>query len=509
MYRHLPLLLCAGFVLGCTQQNAYEPPPPPTVTVANPLRHDVTTYLEETGATVAAQRIEIRARVSGYLEEVYFAETPEGGLARNSTAKSSASSDDESNLAGEEPGSSEAVRIEAVDEQGAREIREGGDVRKGEVLYQIEQQQYKARLAAAEAAMELAKVELDRAEIELAREKELLKKQSTAQAKVDNAQAARDGAEAAVHAAEAERDSAQQDLDYTTIVAPIDGRIERSRVKVGNLVGETEATHLTTIVQYNPIHVYFNVSERALLQFIEDKEAELKKEQAGEEPDITHNKAYLRRTIDDGFPFLGHLDYADLGVDQSTGTFTIRASFPNPDRRIVPGLFVRIRVPLGTQTGALLIPESAVGADQVGRFVIIVDENNKAARRNVELGAKFGEMIVVREGLNGDETVVVSGLQRARPGSPVTPQTIDLEVPAELLEKASESGVLESETGADSDTRKQTSEDSTGGESKGDSAPDSAANAAPDDTSDEEAGSPAETSSDASVSTDTDADAGN
>ena len=154
-------------------------------------------------------------------------------------------------------------------------------------------------------------------------------------------------------------------------------------MKRGNLVGDGIATHLTTVVKYDPIYVYFNISERELLEASKGRP-----EGKGKRSDITHVKAFMRRVTDTGFPFAGHLDYADLGVDQSTGTYMIRAVFPNPDYKIVPGLFVRIRIPMTPEpVAAILIPEVAVLSDQAGQHVMLVGDDALVERRNIKMGA--------------------------------------------------------------------------------------------------------------------------
>ena len=393
MQRILLVFPGIAILVGCSQPNEYQAPPPPSVTVAQPLVRTVTNYLEETGTTVAVERIEIPARVRGYLQEVYF--------------------------------------------------KDGQDVTKGDDLYLIQPGEYKAKVAAEKATVEQVNVALTRAEIELNRQQNMLKENATSQSSVDTAQAERDGAAAQLEAAKAALELAELDLEYTSITAPIDGRVERTLVRAGNLVGDGEATHLTTVMKYDPIHVYFNISERALLLSARSYEDESRKR-----IDITTIKAYLQRTLDEGFPFEGHLDYADLGVDQSTGTYTVRAIFPNPRLELFPGLFVRVRLPLGTTENAVLVPERALGADQAGRYVMIVGDENIAERRNVQLGAKFGDMIVVTEGLDGKQTIVVDGLQRARPGATVTPEEIQLEEPELTLESAKKEDIP-SEAGAE------------------------------------------------------------
>ena len=349
------------------------------MTVSRPLIQQVTNYLEETGTTEPLERVEVHARVRGYLQEIFF--------------------------------------------------EDGQDVQVGQQLYLIQPREYDAKVDSARATVDAANVSLSRAEIELTRQENLLRDNATPQSNVDSARAARDGAKAELAAAYASLDQAELDLEYTKVTTPISGRVERTLVKRGNLVGDNQATHLTTVISYDPIHVYFSINERALLQ----ARAASPREKSGN-VDLTKIKAYLRRATDSDYLFEGHLDYADLGVDESTGTFTIRAVFENPEKRIFPGLFVRIRIPLGVTENAVLIPERSVAADQAGRYVVIVGDDNRVERRNVVVGAKFGEMVVIMEGLTGEETVVIDGIQRARPGAEVTPKQAELASPAETLE---------------------------------------------------------------------------
>ena len=381
------LWLALACLAGCGQPNQYQPPPPPSVTVAKPVRQTVTNYLEETGTTESVQMVSIRARVNGYLEEQNF--------------------------------------------------EAGADVQAGDVLYVIQKREYEAKLAAAQAESDAMQVALELAEIEYKRQKNLVADNATAQTKVDQAMAARDGAKAALAAAQAALDQAELDLEYTEVKTPISGRVGKTLVKLGNLVGEGEATHLTTVIAYDPIFVNFNISERAFLTASHREDGD-----SSARPDITTTKAYMRRATDKGFPFSGHLEYADLSVDQSTGTFMVRAIFPNPNKQIIPGLFVRVRVPLGVTENAVLIPERAVGADQAGRFVMIVGDDDVVERRNVEMGAKYEDMVVIMDGLNGNERVVIDGLQRSRPGAKVSPKETTLTAVKDKLENVEQGSPL-------------------------------------------------------------------
>jgi RND family efflux transporter MFP subunit len=262
LLRNTPLLwLALAWIGGCAQPNEYQPPPPPSVTVAKPVRQTVTNYLEETGSTEPVEMVNIRARVSGYLEKINF--------------------------------------------------EAGKDVQAGDVLYVIQQAEYKAKVDSAEAEAKSMEVSLKLAEIEFKRQENLVADNATAQTKVDQAEATRDGAKAALDAANAALEQAQLDFQYTEVKTPISGRVGKTLVKLGNLVGDSEATHLTTVISYDPIYVNFNISERALLRASHrsDRDPE-------ERPDIATIKAYMRRAIDKGFPFAGNLEYADLGVDQ-------------------------------------------------------------------------------------------------------------------------------------------------------------------------------------------------
>ena len=367
---------------GCTQPNQFKPPPPPEITVALPVQQTVTNYLEETGTTEAVEMVQIRARVKGFLEEVNF-----------------------------EPGTI---------------------VEEGELLYLIEPQQYAAEVDAAEAELAARNVERKRADIEFERQKNLFADNATSERNVVLAEAEFNAAVAAVDAAEANLAQAKLDLEYTEVRAPFKGRVGKTLVKQGNLVGEGEATHLTTVMKYDPIYANLNISERTFLG-VSDESTRQEREEMREK-DKVDLPLYLARANDTGFPYEGEFDYAALEVDQSTGTFMIRGIFPNPDLAIVPGLFVRIRIPIGTQEDALLVPERALGGDQTGRYLLVVNSENKVERRDVTAGAKHGELVVIEEGLKPDERVVVDGVQRARPGAVVRPQETVLAMATEAVQ---------------------------------------------------------------------------
>lgn len=406
---------------GCAPKNQFDPPPPPTVTVASPLQQSVVVYLEENGRLEAVERAEVRARVEGVLKEIQF-----------------------------EPGDA---------------------VEKDQVLYLIEPDEYrvalnaakaelasaKANVAAAAAALTLsdsriaaAQVELNRADADFKRIDGLFKQDAVAESTWETSKATFDTASVAFQAAkdaktkaEADRqqavaaeskahaavERAELDVSYTQVIAPIAGRITKTDVKLGNLVNP--GSLLATIVDLENVFANFAVSERDLL------ELERRRGDRERETDLTQIDAYLRRETDEGFPFAGKLNYADReGIDQSTGTIRVRGLFPNPQRKLLPGFFVRIRVPIARLEDALLIPESTVQRDQGGSYVLGVDEANTVRRKPVTVGPKYGSMVVIDSGVEVDDTLVIEGLQRARPGSKVTPDRQPLVEPAELKQDA-------------------------------------------------------------------------
>jgi RND family efflux transporter MFP subunit len=362
---------CLLITIGCGQPNQYQPPPPPSVKVAQPIQRTVKLYLIENGQTEAVDKADVRARVQGFLEEIRF---------------------------------EEGQRVEA-----------------GQVLYIIEQREYKAARDSAKADLETAEVAVARTLSEFERQDSLLKENATSKSKWEQAKAERDGAIAQRDKAKAALDRAELNLEYTEVKANIAGNISETFVKQGNLVDD--GTLLATITQFDPIWAKFNISER----YVNELERQSPAERRTEEIDVRHMAAELQRDGDAGFPFKGNLTYVDMqGIDPGTGTLMIKAEFPNPKKSILPGNSVRVRVVVGIQENALLIPERAIGADQVGRYGYIVSADNKAQRRNLVLGPKYGSLIVVNEGLQPDDTVVIDGLQRIRDGSPVTPSTMDL-----------------------------------------------------------------------------------
>jgi len=363
----LPLLAMAILAGGCEEKNTFVPPPPPKVTVAKPERQSVTDYLELTGNSQAINTVKLVARVEGYLEGLHF--------------------------------------------------QDGADVRKGDLLFTIQPQQYQAQLAQAKAQVQAQQAALFNAETEYERYSRLYQQKAAAATDVDNWRFQRDSARAAVANAMAQVDIANLNIGYTQVTAPFTGRMGRRLVDVGNVVGAGgQETPLAEINQIDPIYVYFTINELDLLRIRERQQA------GGGDYRVKPVPIQAGLATEQGYPHEGRIDFAGISLDPSTGTLLVRAVFSNPDRVLLPGLFVRLRLPFGQDRGAILVPEVALGTDQIGRYVLVVDDKNVVERRGVKTGQAYGEMRVVTDGLNGDERVVINGLLRAIPGRQVTPE---------------------------------------------------------------------------------------
>ena len=356
--------MLAVYVVACKEKPS-PPPPPPTVTVLQPLQRTVTDYLEITGNTQAIKTVQLVARVSGYLEKVFF--------------------------------------------------QDGQIVKKGELLFLIQQNTYQDTLRQNESQILLQKAQLDYAEKQLIRYSNLLEQKANSQENVDNWRYQRDSAQANLQAAEAARDLSKLNLTYTEIPAPFDGRIDRRLQDPGNLVGAGENTALAQINQVDPIYVYFNISDLDL--------ARLMKRTRGipGQADVPKWPVFAGLPNEEGYPHQGRLDFAAISLTTTTGTLLMRGIFSNPDGKILPGLYARVRVPVEKKS-AFLVPEVAIGNDQQGSYVFIVNEKNVVERRGVKTGPVVDSLRGIEEGLNGKEQVIVKGLLRAAPGRQVTPE---------------------------------------------------------------------------------------
>jgi len=368
--RNLGATLLVAAVFGACGGGGDEGPPPPQVTVTKPERREVQRYGEFTGNTRAIEYAEIRARVSGTLEEMRF--------------------------------------------------ESGRFVEENDVLFIIEPEIYQAAYDEARAAVASTHAELDRAESDLERIQQAIQTNAVSQQDLDRAQATRDQAEAAVLGAEARLAQATIDLGYTQVRTPVPGQVSRNYVDIGNLVGAGEATLLTTVTRVDPIFVYFDVPEQAVLVLARAlRDSTLTEEQLARVGEV------LVATADDvGFPHSGEIDFIDNTVDPATGTIEVRAIVENSDNVLFPGLFVRIRVLGGLQPDAILVHERAIGTDLAGKYVLVVGNDDVVEQRFVILGPVQDDgTVVIEEGLDGSEDYIVNGMLRARPGFPVTPQT--------------------------------------------------------------------------------------
>ena len=362
------LVLAALMTLqaGCKEPPKPAPPPPPKVTVAQPVQQTVTDSLDLTGNTQAIYTVQLVARVVGYLEKVLF--------------------------------------------------QDGQQVKKGQPLFVIQQNTYEDTLRQAEAAIQQYLAQLRWTDSQLTRYSNLVQRNAATRSDVENWLFQRDTAAANLRAAEAQRDLAKLNLDYTLVTAPFDGRMDRRLVDPGNLVGSGgNSTVLAQINQIDPIYVYFNISDLDL--------ARLLKVTRGIPGPTDGQKWPVHAGLpsEDGYPHQGYLDFAAINLTTATGTLLMRGILPNADGKILPGLYTRVRVPLERRT-ALLVPEVAVGRDQQGAYLLVVNDKNVVERRNVTTGPAVESRRVIATGLSGGEWVIVNGLLKAAPGRQVTPE---------------------------------------------------------------------------------------
>lgn len=359
------------FLNGCGKAPATgQAPPPPLVTVAPVHQAEITEYDEFTGRTEAVESVEVRPRVSGHIQEVRF--------------------------------------------------QSGQVVKKGDILFVIDPRWYRADYDRRQAEYEQAQARLANAERQAKRTARLLVSKAIATEEADTSDSQYQEAKAAVLAAKAALEYARLDLDYTEVRAPIDGRVSRALLTAGNYVSGLAggASLLTTLVSVDPIYVYTDVDENSLLKFnaLAESNKTLADNDGGRVP------IELELADESGFPHKGYIESFDNRLDPNTGTILLRAVFPNPEGRIVPGLFARIRVSAGGKHPALLVDESAIGTDQAQKYVLLLGDKNTVEYRKVILGPSIDGRRIVRSGLKAGEKIVVNGLQRARPGMPVTPQ---------------------------------------------------------------------------------------
>ena len=385
--RRILVLGCVATFMPLAAMAQGAPAAPPPVTVAKPVVRDVIDSDEFIGRFEPVDEVSVRSRVGGYLQEIHF--------------------------------------------------QDGALVKQGDLLFVIDQRPFVTALNQAKAALESAQSTLVYADAQYKRTQSLASSGSQSAQTLDDRRREFDSAEANVRGAQAAADRASLDMEYTEIKAPLSGRIDRRLVSAGNLV-QTDQTVLTTIVSLDPIDFYFDVDERRLLNFA-DTARKLGKElqQGGGGLDVSV-------TISDpnAKPFKGKLDFAENRVDNQSGTIRLRARFPNPDLVLQPGLFGRIQVEASNTYQAILVPDEAIGSDQNERVVYVVGTDGTVSTKPVRPGPRLYGYRVIREGLDGTETIIVNGLMRARPGAKITPQMTEL--PQERQDTAPETAGAES-----------------------------------------------------------------
>lgn len=379
------VLLAAALLAfaGCKNEGQSGPapaaPPPPKVLVSHPVERPLAETREYTGHLEAVDAVSVRARVRGILQKIHF--------------------------------------------------EEGIEVEQGALLYEIDPSEYQAAVEEEEAEVTRLEHELRLAESDAKRSSELYQQKATSKESWESKQTKLAVTKAELEKARAALRQAELNLSYTKTYAPISGRVGRALVTVGNLVGYNEPTLLTTIVKMDPIYVHFEIPERDLLRF----------EQTDQEQSSSWSLVQAPLAIgletETGYPHAGMINFRDNRVEPETGTVLVRGTLPNSDRKLVPGLFARVQVPVGRPKPRLLVPETSLAADQRGRYVLVVDADDTVEQRPVQIEVNLDHkgFLPIREGLTATDRVIVSGLQRARPGAKVTPEFVK---PEEVVQVA-------------------------------------------------------------------------
>jgi RND family efflux transporter MFP subunit len=358
----------AVVLAACGQGNQYVAPPLPKVTVSKPAKQPVTRYLDATGTTAAVNSADLVARVNGFIETINY--------------------------------------------------EDGAPVKKGDLLFTIELEPYRVKLEQAKASEVSAEASFKQAQAAYERSAELLKQKVTTQALYDSALATRDAAQSTLDNARSSTRLAAINYEYAQVRAPFDGVVSARKVSVGTYVGGSGTpTVLATIVQLDPIWVNFNISEQDVIRV----RAALAERGATRE-DVMKYKIEVALQDETDYPHVGLIDYVAPTLSTTTGTLAVRGVLPNPKRVLLPGYFVRIRVPRPIDEVALLVPDVALGSDQGGRYVLVLNNDNVVEQRKVEIGPLVGDMRVIDKGVSENDRVVVSGTLRAIPGQKVDPQ---------------------------------------------------------------------------------------
>jgi RND family efflux transporter MFP subunit len=359
-----------GLLAGCGQSQQAAAPPPPAVTVAHPTQKTVVEQDEYVGRFVAVNSVEVRARVSGYLDEVHFTD--------------------------------------------------GQMVKQGDLLFTIDRRPFQTSLDQASANLAQARANLAFAEADLARGAQLVRDKTITEQTFDQRTQAKRVAEAAVAAQEAAVRQARLDLSFTELRAPVDGRIGDRRVSPGNLVtGGTggNTSLLAMIVSLDPIRFEFTFDEASYIRYERLPRDNKDMASRGGSAQVS-----LRLIDESDYAHDGRMDFVDNVIDRTSGTIRGRAVFANPNGVFTPGMFGRVRVPASPPYTALLVPDAAIGTEQARKYVLVVDGESVVRQKYVTLGQMSGDLRVIKDGLTTDDRIVVNGLMRARPGIKVQPQ---------------------------------------------------------------------------------------
>jgi multidrug efflux system membrane fusion protein len=349
-----------SLLVACGKHAEPPPPAPPLVTVAKPIVKNLVEHSDFTGRVAAIQYVEVRPRVGGYIIDIPF--------------------------------------------------KEGDTVKKGDPLFLIDPRPYQAALDQAVGQLNLAQSAQHLAEENFKRAQDLIATKVSSKQDFDTALSNRNQANSKLVSAKADAEAAQLNLDFTRITAAVDGRVGRAQITVGNLV-QADNTMLTTIVSVDPIYVYADIDERNWLEYAKMvREGKLPSARTGEVP----IDAGLGNEVD--FPHTGIINFVDNQINVATGTLQIRGQFSNGNGALLPGMFVRVQIPISPPFDAVLITDEAIGSDQGRKYVYVVGADSKAERRNVTLGQTNDGLRIIREGLKPDESVVINGIIRVRPG---------------------------------------------------------------------------------------------
>ena len=372
--RALAAAASVAVLTGCEDKNTFVAPPPPKVDVATPVQRAVTRYIEATGNTAPIKSVDLVARVQGFLQTIDYTD--------------------------------------------------GTFVKQGTQLFTIEPETYKLKLDQAQAAETGAQASVKQAEADYKRQVELVQRQAVSQATLDTSTSTRDNAQASLQQAQVNTKLAEVNYGYTKVTAPFDGIVSAHMVSIGELVGVSSPTQLATIVAMDPIYVNFTVNEQDVLRI----RAEAARR--GLTPaDLKQFPIQIGLQTETGYPHEGHLDYVSPTLNSSTGTLAVRGLVPNDKRVLLPGYFVRVRVPFDQDKSALLVPDTALGSDQGGRYLLVVNGDNMVEQRKVQIGPVDNGLRVIESGLKPDDRVVIAGLLRVIPGQKIDPQITKIEQP--------------------------------------------------------------------------------